>query len=84
MEQIQHSNECQSLSSTRSHLKKSRKIMLILPLFALTLILPYANSESVNRAAENVELKRKVAIARFTNETQSGQSFLLDDSNSDN
>ena len=80
MDQIQQSNECQSLSSTRSHLKKSSKIMLILPLFALTLILPFANSESVNRAAENVELKRKVAIARFTNETQSGQSFLLDDS----
>jgi len=30
--------------------------------------------------AKEVELKRKVAIARFTNETQSGQSFLLDDS----
>ena len=28
----------------------------------------------------SVQLKRKVAIARFTNETQSGTSFLLDDS----
>ncbi len=32
----------------------------------------YADSE--------VKLKRKVAIARFTNETQSGASFLMDDS----
>lgn len=29
---------------------------------------------------ETVTLKRKVAIARFTNETQSGVSFLVDDS----
>ena len=35
------------------------------------------DSESATGAAA---LKRKVAIARFTNETQSGQSFLLDDS----
>lgn len=32
-------------------------------------------------AEQAVTLKKKVAIARFSNETRSGQSFLVDDNN---
>jgi len=37
-------------------------------------------SEPIISDEENTFLKRKVAIARFSNETQSGTSFLMDDS----
>lgn len=37
-------------------------------------------SEPIISEEENAFLKRKVAIARFSNETQSGTSFLMDDS----
>lgn len=39
-----------------------------------------ATSKPAAVAAPAVSLKRKVAIARFSNETQSGTSFLVDDS----
>lgn len=35
---------------------------------------------SISHADSEIKLKRKIAIARFTNETQSGTSFLMDDS----
>ena len=39
-------------------------------------------SAAVAQDAEaTVTLKKKVAIARFSNETRSGQSFLVDDNN---
>ena len=37
-------------------------------------------SEPIISEEENAFLKRKVAIARFSNETQAGTSFLMDDS----
>jgi curli biogenesis system outer membrane secretion channel CsgG len=39
-----------------------------------------ASTKPVQTAAPAVSLKRKVAIARFSNETQSGTSFLVDES----
>lgn len=39
-----------------------------------------ASAKAPVAAAPAVSLKRKVAIARFSNETQSGTSFLVDDS----
>jgi curli biogenesis system outer membrane secretion channel CsgG len=39
-----------------------------------------ATSETIQADAPGVFLKRKVGIARFSNETQSGTSFLVDDS----
>ena len=47
------------------------------------LIIPNVSSEtSLNTISNSSQpaLKRKVAIARFSNETQSGTSFLMDDS----
>lgn len=46
--------------------------------FAL-LLLVFSTSAIINQhaVAEGVNLKRKVAIARFTNETKSGSSFLI-------
>lgn len=49
--------------------------------FAADNVQDMTNKESTAASSEQViKLKRKVAIARFTNETQSGTSFLVNDS----
>jgi curli biogenesis system outer membrane secretion channel CsgG len=49
--------------------------------FAVDNVQDMTNKESTEASSEQViKLKRKVAIARFTNETQSGTSFLVNDS----
>lgn len=61
-------------------LSKSRTtqfFLIALLTFPLSL---FAQEAATDEQASVAQLKFKVAIARFTNETQSGQSFLLDDS----
>jgi curli biogenesis system outer membrane secretion channel CsgG len=53
---------------------------LLFIMICLSLLPSSAFSSPSMQESENAVLKRKVAIARFSNETQSGQSFLLDDS----
>lgn len=62
----------------------------IFALLLLCIVLPiHVNAEGAldattssqnDNAAERIVLKRKVGIARFSNETQSGNTFLVDDS----
>ena len=50
---------------------------------ASLLYTPYSFSQSSSldiNSSSQATLKRKVAIARFSNETQSGTTFLVDDS----
>jgi curli biogenesis system outer membrane secretion channel CsgG len=54
--------------------------LVSIPLLLVALTPGWSSLVSAMENSANVELKQKVAIARFTNETQSGQSFLLDDS----
>ena len=51
-----------------------------LSVLALIVCSFFLYSEPVISDEKNAFLKRKVAIARFSNETQSGTSFLMDDS----
>lgn len=52
-------------------------LTLIVFLFSLVNVSPTVAQD----AEATVTLKKKVAIARFSNETRSGQSFLVDDNN---
>jgi len=56
------------------------KFLIICVLFLTPIVNAQEPSGQPLTQNSAVQLKFKVAIARFTNETQSGQSFLLDDS----
>ena len=58
-------------------MKKIFSLLLILPAYLCGMLL-CAQLSFAESSADTVQLKRKVAIARFTNETQSGTSFLVD------
>ena len=62
--------------------KMQKALAIILSIFIFSgPIHSYAEEGQISIQSEpSVQLKRKVAIARFTNETQSGTSFLIDDS----
>ena len=61
-----------------------RKFYLLLILISSVIFLPNVAAQTQQSANlindSSPTLKRKVAIARFSNETQSGTSFLVDDS----
>ena len=62
-------------------MKKILSYFLIIPVYLCAALLMPQISFAESAANDGaVQLKRKIAIARFTNETQSGTSFLLDDS----
>lgn len=55
-------------------------LMLLQPGYTVAQNVLDGTSKATALAEQSMGLKRKVAIARFSNETQSGQSFLVDDS----
>jgi len=61
-----------------------RKLYLLFVFACFAILLPDLNAQTPSSASllndSAPTLKRKVAIARFSNETQSGTSFLVDDS----
>ena len=61
-----------------------RKLYLLVVFACFAILLPDLNAQTPSSASllndSSPTLKRKVAIARFSNETQSGTSFLVDDS----
>ena len=61
-----------------------RKLYLLVVFACFAILLPDVNAQTSSSASllndSAPTLKRKVAIARFSNETQSGTSFLVDDS----
>jgi curli biogenesis system outer membrane secretion channel CsgG len=60
------------------YMKIARVGMLLVLALALGASLPPAFGQSAPSATSSRGLKRKVAIARFTNETNYGRSFLVD------
>ena len=59
--------------------KTKPHLTLLILVSALFAFMPHTTLGE--EAADSVTLKKKVAIARFSNETRSGQSFLVDDNN---
>lgn len=61
-----------------SGLKQPGKIFVVFSLLSMAVASPLVAAQT---AEASVTLKKKVAIARFSNETRSGQSFLVDGNN---